>query len=122
MLLFLFFFSSRRRHTRCGRDWSSDVCSSDLLDKIEKEEAERLERFNERIAAADAMFDQENFIDAKKEYEKALQIDPNSVYANDRIQLSVVKAKEKTQRGDNVRYQKILTKADEYFDDENYDK
>src|SRR5436305_551049 len=24
-----FFFSSRRRHTRCGRDWSSDVCSSD---------------------------------------------------------------------------------------------
>src|SRR3989442_9811484 len=28
--LLLFFFSSRRRHTRCGRDWSSDVCSSDL--------------------------------------------------------------------------------------------
>src|SRR6266498_5152066 len=27
---FSFFFSSRRRHTRCGRDWSSDVCSSDL--------------------------------------------------------------------------------------------
>src|SRR6266498_4988509 len=25
----VFFFSSRRRHTRCGRDWSSDVCSSD---------------------------------------------------------------------------------------------
>src|SRR5690606_39561607 len=28
--LFLFFFSSRRRHTRFSRDWSSDVCSSDL--------------------------------------------------------------------------------------------
>src|SRR5699024_4072048 len=27
---FLFFFSSRRRHTRSKRDWSSDVCSSDL--------------------------------------------------------------------------------------------
>src|SRR5207245_5280082 len=26
----VFFFSSRRRHTRCYRDWSSDVCSSDL--------------------------------------------------------------------------------------------
>src|SRR6266550_1591261 len=25
-----FFFSSRRRHTMCSRDWSSDVCSSDL--------------------------------------------------------------------------------------------
>src|SRR2546429_2288360 len=30
-VLFFFFFSSRRRHTRCSRDWSSDVCSSDLL-------------------------------------------------------------------------------------------
>src|SRR6266498_5886866 len=29
-LIVFFFFSSRRRHTRCGRDWSSDVCSSDL--------------------------------------------------------------------------------------------
>src|SRR5690606_40210334 len=27
----LFFFSSRRRHTRFSRDWSSDVCSSDLF-------------------------------------------------------------------------------------------
>src|SRR6266436_6428029 len=25
-IVFLFFFSSRRRHTRCSRDWSSDVC------------------------------------------------------------------------------------------------
>src|SRR3712207_8186764 len=29
-LVFVFFFSSRRRHTRYWRDWSSDVCSSDL--------------------------------------------------------------------------------------------
>src|SRR4051812_49949495 len=28
----LFFFSSRRRHTRLTCDWSSDVCSSDLID------------------------------------------------------------------------------------------
>src|SRR5438105_14908614 len=28
-----FFFSSRRRHTRSTRDWSSDVCSSDLVDQ-----------------------------------------------------------------------------------------
>src|SRR3989337_4003832 len=27
----VFFLSSRRRHTRCYRDWSSDVCSSDLM-------------------------------------------------------------------------------------------
>src|SRR3712207_7156025 len=30
MCCFIFFFSSRRRHTRYWRDWSSDVCSSDL--------------------------------------------------------------------------------------------
>src|SRR5687768_1408619 len=30
---FFFFFSSRRRHTRCSRDWSSDVCSSDLRNR-----------------------------------------------------------------------------------------
>src|SRR5699024_11928018 len=28
---YMFFFSSRRRHTRSKRDWSSDVCSSDLM-------------------------------------------------------------------------------------------
>src|SRR6266498_5903155 len=32
MVCCFFFFSSRRRHTRCGRDWSSDVCSSDLAE------------------------------------------------------------------------------------------
>src|SRR5699024_9727789 len=31
LFVFFFFFSSRRRHTRSKRDWSSDVCSSDLL-------------------------------------------------------------------------------------------
>src|SRR5216683_4548031 len=30
LFFFFFFFSSRRRHTRSDRDWSSDVCSSDL--------------------------------------------------------------------------------------------
>src|SRR5947209_17660210 len=30
-----FFFSSRRRHTRYWRDWSSDVCSSDLTGLIQ---------------------------------------------------------------------------------------
>src|SRR5687768_2565169 len=36
--MFIFFFSSRRRHTRCSRDWSSDVCSSDLFDLPEAEQ------------------------------------------------------------------------------------
>src|ERR1039458_10800667 len=32
--MLMFFFSSRRRHTRCLSDWSSDVCSSDLLARL----------------------------------------------------------------------------------------
>src|SRR5215469_4939756 len=33
-MIFFFFFSSRRRHTRSLRDWSSDVCSSDLPEDV----------------------------------------------------------------------------------------
>src|SRR5690606_39695707 len=35
LCVLLFFFSSRRRHTRFSRDWSSDVCSSDLNSSLE---------------------------------------------------------------------------------------
>src|SRR3989442_11874996 len=38
LFMLLFFFSSRRRHTRCGRDWSSDVCSSDLPLQVRRDE------------------------------------------------------------------------------------
>src|SRR5437660_6404013 len=41
MYLYFFFFSSRRRHTRWPRDWSSDVCSSDLRYVPHKEEFEK---------------------------------------------------------------------------------
>src|SRR3712207_8451112 len=39
--MIFFFFSSRRRHTRYWRDWSSDVCSSDLsLQKLKEMQSE----------------------------------------------------------------------------------
>src|SRR5207253_6795217 len=47
-----FFFSSRRRHTRWPRDWSSDVCSSDLTGAA-------LERTAATIAAARASVHQD---------------------------------------------------------------
>src|SRR6266508_3412512 len=34
LVSYFFFFSSRRRHTRWPRDWSSDVCSSDPLERL----------------------------------------------------------------------------------------
>src|SRR5699024_12222801 len=37
------FFSSRRRHTRSKRDWSSDVCSSDLI--LDDETAQNIDNF-----------------------------------------------------------------------------
>src|SRR5204862_3583152 len=40
---FFFFFSSRRRHTRSLRDWSSDVCSSDLYDALDVSAKRQLE-------------------------------------------------------------------------------
>src|SRR5690606_41197878 len=39
-----FFFSSRRRHTRFSRDWSSDVCSSDLPEQGQRRRADPLPR------------------------------------------------------------------------------
>src|SRR5258707_9832720 len=47
-----FFFSSRRRHTRYWRDWSSDVCSSDLPDaeKLLREILDGMERENAAIS------------------------------------------------------------------------
>src|SRR5438105_8604351 len=51
LFLFLFFFfSSRRRHTRSTRDWSSDVCSSDLADI--QQTAVRLHQLDARDIAA----------------------------------------------------------------------
>src|SRR3712207_8722577 len=44
LYVFVFFFSSRRRHTRYWRDWSSDVCSSDLLAALARREGRIVSR------------------------------------------------------------------------------
>src|SRR5206468_9735871 len=68
IISFFFFFSSRRRHTRSDRDWSSDVCSSDLFEFehaeiagiVEKSEAncrQILARAKQHIGAQRARFE-----------------------------------------------------------------
>src|SRR5438046_7837456 len=47
MFVFFFFFSSRRRHTRLVSDWSSYVCSSDLMIRAFVQEAPEMRRFEE---------------------------------------------------------------------------
>src|SRR5690606_21278870 len=44
------FFSSRRRHTRFSRDWSSDVCSSDLLASLSERQRELFDRGKQEFA------------------------------------------------------------------------
>src|SRR5690606_40657057 len=44
-----FFFSSRRRHTRFSRDWSSDVCSSDLAYDKAKSRIEQIDQLMAKI-------------------------------------------------------------------------
>src|SRR5699024_11835487 len=60
----VFFFSSRRRHTRSKRDWSSDVCSSDLadIDFVHELGADRAidyqhEQFEKRVRDVDLVLD-----------------------------------------------------------------
>src|SRR2546430_17736223 len=48
MIASFFFFSSRRRHTRFDCDWSSDVCSSDLLGRLYQENAAKDSRALEK--------------------------------------------------------------------------
>src|SRR5271167_89268 len=58
-LSFFFFFSSRRRHTRSKRDWSSDVCSSDLkYYEVLRENIFREQVTKERIRPDRRAFDQ----------------------------------------------------------------
>src|SRR5206468_5674597 len=51
-LFLFFFFSSRRRHTRSDRDWSSDVCSSDLVQILLERIHRRARDFEQRIPPA----------------------------------------------------------------------
>src|SRR5699024_11464292 len=52
-LYYFFFFSSRRRHTRSKRDWSSDVCSSDLGEGVR---AQRGQLFTSGIGLSQQLF------------------------------------------------------------------
>src|SRR3712207_8361469 len=66
-----FFFSSRRRHTRYWRDWSSDVCSSDL--SIEFSYINQLGRNEEMKSAIQIPDKQDSFDDIRLEFREMLK-------------------------------------------------
>src|SRR6266498_2140269 len=55
LLFGFFFFSSRRRHTMCGRDWSSDVCSSDLDEGVRPRRIAALGRVRDAAARVEVV-------------------------------------------------------------------
>src|SRR5690554_1203581 len=58
----MFFFSSRRRHTRCGRDWSSDVCSSDLESSFLDQLISELSKMNKQTSLFFSKLSKEKFL------------------------------------------------------------
>src|SRR2546427_736314 len=50
-----FFFSSRRRHTRFDCDWSSDVCSSDLLLRRDRTSSTAAQAMDTQVCAANSL-------------------------------------------------------------------
>src|SRR5256885_8917207 len=68
----IFFFSSRRRHTRLQGDWSSDVCSSDLKQHINTPIKFRRMEIEEMVVVADIL-------------EKLFETHPNIPQWQDRI-------------------------------------
>src|SRR5207249_8481984 len=60
-VLIFFFFSSRRRHTRSKRDWSSDVCSSDLINLTSVRDPQEIltRHFGESFFLAHQLFSDE---------------------------------------------------------------
>src|SRR5690349_24563559 len=67
----VFFFSSRRRHTRSLRDWSSDVCSSDLGSPMCQAQTTDFER---ELQAGKTASGQSNYADAVKHFNKANEL------------------------------------------------
>src|SRR3712207_6550111 len=67
------FFSSRRRHTRYWRDWSSDVCSSDLVDELVASLTADAQTPYERVQAVYG-----HFTDPANGYEYSLTTEPGT--------------------------------------------
>lgn len=79
-------------------------------------------KFDALISTADRLYNSEDYLAAKKAYDNALVLYPNDLHAIERAQLCVLKSKEKTERENNALYDKIVSKADDYFGKEDYDK
>src|SRR6266511_5604067 len=83
-MYFFFFFSSRRRHTRFSRDWSSDVCSSDLSsprmrgiewESLKEKGWQRLDRSEERRVGKECRYRWSPYHEKKKKKKNKIEIE-----------------------------------------------
>src|SRR5690606_40402579 len=73
---FVFFFSSRRPHTRFSRDWSSDVCSSDLNREVLNRDGVRIRQLDlPKVTAAAAAERQEVLRSAQRDVALVVSFD-----------------------------------------------
>jgi len=76
--------------------------------------------FASAIKQADFFFTQNKFLDAKNAYENALKLNPNDSYAKKQVEKCIANEKEKGKSEENRSYQKIINKADQLFDNKDY--
>jgi epidermal growth factor receptor substrate 15 len=107
------FASDRRDETQ---QILNNLSATQAKKKADKEKIDAL------IKQADVLFNSKNYLDAKRKYEEALAIDNSNVYAIKQVDECVRLAKKAVTEDDDVAYRKIVDKADEYFNDENYDR
>src|SRR5690606_13653960 len=72
----MFFFTSRRRHTRFSRDWSSDVCSSDLKAVMKKAEEEKRQVLDLQQRKAELIAMEQKTVDAENTRRVATGLKP----------------------------------------------
>jgi tetratricopeptide (TPR) repeat protein len=72
--------------------------------------------YNNYISQADALFDQQKYLESIELYRKALSVKPNDAYATNRLDEATRLEKEKTLGEEDKEYQKILAAGQKYFD------
>ena len=96
-----------------------------ILDDIanaSKNEIESKNKFNSYIISADQAFEATNFNEAKLNYEKALVIDPSSIYAEKQIEESIKRQRLTDLSAAETEYASLIKTADDFFNMKSYDR
>jgi epidermal growth factor receptor substrate 15 len=108
------------KYAQDRRDETQQILNNLTL-KSQKEKEDKI-IFDQLISEADGLFNEKNYIDAKNKYEEALTYFSSNPYAIKRVDECIRLSKEKGKELEESAYRKVVDKADEYFNAENYDR